>query len=303
MITLNRERGFETIESWDEILELPGFCGNLDPSKNELDQVIGSYLFKDRIPCGLSTCHQPHGKGYIASTKSGLVTNVGNICGKNHFGVEFDQLSRIYTRAITEHNNRQSISSFVLQIEDYLNQITELRGGDRGADWINRQIGCLMHRGRGCPDHLIEILSRMTRTRTSVIEVSREATKDEISQIAAQQGKDEEDLPKPQYITDPVGDLSGLSALYPENNLRDLVVINLQERIRELEEVDVDSASYDDLRMWAMWCADFDRAFEKAVSVVESGRRLLQFDNLSQLLSVLEKSDDKVQFKKFISNL
>lgn len=109
MITLNRERGFETVGCWDEILELPGFCENLDPGEHELDQVIGNYLFKDRIPCGLSTCHEPHGKGYIASTKSGLIPNVGSICGKNHFGVEFDQLSRTYTRAITEHNNRQSV--------------------------------------------------------------------------------------------------------------------------------------------------------------------------------------------------
>lgn len=95
----------------------------------------------------------------------------------------------------------------------------------------------------------------------------------------------------------------GMPALYPENALRDLVVISLQERIHELEDLDVDSASYDDLRTWAKWCAGYELSFDKAASIVEDGRRLLQHDNLSRLLTALQKQNDKVQFKKFISNL
>ena len=79
MITLNGARGFEEVNSWQEITELPGFTAALNPEHKQLQEIIGRYVFKDKIPCGLTTCKQPHGRGYIAVTESGDVTNIGNV--------------------------------------------------------------------------------------------------------------------------------------------------------------------------------------------------------------------------------
>src|SRR3546814_995823 len=85
MITINGEKGFVRIESWDDIESRPGFAKDIDPRSVKLKAIIGSYTFSDYIPCGLSTCHQPHGNGFLVVTVDGRETNIGRICGKRHF--------------------------------------------------------------------------------------------------------------------------------------------------------------------------------------------------------------------------
>ena len=82
MIILNTERGFIEVENWDDIKSQAAFLENLDPSKHELKSVIGFYAFKEKGKCGLTTCHQPHMKGFIVETKKGILTNIGKDCGK-----------------------------------------------------------------------------------------------------------------------------------------------------------------------------------------------------------------------------
>jgi hypothetical protein len=138
MITLNGERGFEQIESWQQILELPGFTGDLNPEEKQLKEIIGRYIFRDKIPCGLSTCKQPHGRGYIVTTKSGDVTNIGNVCGKKHFGIQFDEFSKVFTQAVTDYQNRETIASHLFRLEGYISEIAEIRSEEKGADWVYR---------------------------------------------------------------------------------------------------------------------------------------------------------------------
>src|SRR3546814_4713524 len=83
MITINGEKGFVRIESWDDIESRPGFAKDIDPRSVKLKAIIGSYTFSDYIPCGLSTCHQPHGNGFLVVTVDGRETNIGRICGRS----------------------------------------------------------------------------------------------------------------------------------------------------------------------------------------------------------------------------
>ena len=57
---------------------------DLDPSQHKLKQILGHYIEKEWKPCGLSNCHQLHGKGYYVVTESGLETNIGKDCGKKY---------------------------------------------------------------------------------------------------------------------------------------------------------------------------------------------------------------------------
>lgn len=59
MITLNHDKGLVRVESWDDIESRPGFTKEIDPKAIKLHAIIGSYVFADYVPCGLSTCHQP----------------------------------------------------------------------------------------------------------------------------------------------------------------------------------------------------------------------------------------------------
>jgi len=117
VITLSKDNGFVKVERWEDIESLPGFVSNLNPSEHKLKAIIGRYIFKDYIQCGLSNCHTPHGKGYIATTMDGLSINIGKDCGKKYFGVDFETLSNKFDRDYTEAENRERLWSFSFKIE------------------------------------------------------------------------------------------------------------------------------------------------------------------------------------------
>jgi hypothetical protein len=105
MITLNSERELISVEAWADIEARPGFVKDLNPAEHTLHAIIGRYLFKNRIQCGLSDCRTPHGKGYIVVTKDGGETNIGKDCGRTYFGVDFEQLARKFDRDLRVRGN------------------------------------------------------------------------------------------------------------------------------------------------------------------------------------------------------
>lgn len=149
MITLNTERGLVRVDSWSDVESLPGFTSILDPHEHKLSDVIGRYVFKEYIPCGLSNCRQKHGKGYVVSTKTGAVTNIGHRCGQTHFGIDFDKNSKRFERMVSEQNYRETIGSFLMLLDEYEDTLSRLRSGCNGADSINRKVSKLTITSQG----------------------------------------------------------------------------------------------------------------------------------------------------------
>jgi len=299
MITLNGERGFEKVESWDEILSLPGFTEKIDPKLHELKEIIGRYIFKDYISCGLSGCRQPHGKGYLVTTKTGEVTNIGNGCGKTHFGVEFKQLSNRFDRAITEHNNREAIASFLFQIETNLERVGDIRSQDTGADWDYKLSQCLVQKGRGCPESIVSELGKMIRSRNGTIMKYRLASEEEVNDLEVIKG---EKIERPHYVEENEGMLRGIESLFPENDLRKLLVLDIESHIKQLIEFDIDNFQYKDLQFWAKWCGSFEEKLERSEQILSQGRKLLRKDNLLQLVKLLDSPIDIKEYKRWISS-
>jgi hypothetical protein len=88
MNTLNSDQGLALVERWDDITTRPGFDANLDPTAVELESILGSYLFRDDIICGLNACRQPHGKGYLVKPNNGREANIGQDYARKHFGID-----------------------------------------------------------------------------------------------------------------------------------------------------------------------------------------------------------------------
>ncbi|MFM4831267.1 hypothetical protein [Aeromonas media] len=296
MITLNSERGFVKVENWEDIETLPGFTTNLDPKEHELNQIIGRYIFKDYIKCGLSNCHTPHGKGYIVSTKSGPITNIGHNCGKNHFDVEFDQLSKAFERDIALHTYRENIGSTLIVLDLYKEKISSIRSGTQGADALYRKSRLLAKGTSGCPEEATSIISKMIRGRDPVISIEREASKKEVDDLEVIQGKK---LPRPYYIQEKVGELSGLSFLFEENCLRSILVLDLEEGFKGLSKLDVDNGSFKELKRWSAWCYDIERKIENIEGLIEVGLKLFQKNNLLKISEAIpdkEKQDEYIRF-------
>lgn len=297
MITLNtKERGLEHVESWDDIRAIPGFTDQLDPTEYELKEIIGRYIFNDRIACGLTTCRQPHEKGYLVRTKPDSVTNIGNQCGKTHFGVEFLQQTRTFERLITEQNNKETVASFIFRIEEYLATVTTIRSGEKGADWVHKESRPLVEKGKGCPETVVHAVLSMARNRNPAITLSRAATKEEIEDLQAIENR------TVQYVDEQIGTLDGLAALFDENDLRRLLVSDIQPQLKTLSELDIDTVTFRDLRYWAKWCAEYDEKMSRAQNVIDQGRKLLTFDNLAQLEHLLD-SNETMEFRATFRHL
>lgn len=298
MITINGERGFEQVESWEQILELPGFTAELNPEQKQLKAIIGRYVFKERIPCGLCTCRQPHGKGYIVTTETGEITNIGNRCGKTHFGVKFDEFSKVFTQAITDHQHREAIASFLFRLEGYSMEVATIRSETQGADWVYKVSRALVERNRGCPDVLVTEVNKMLRSRSGDIRVARIASEAEAEELDAISGKKS---PRPQYIEEIKGRLKGITALYKENDLREMLVLDVEPKLKELADFDVDQATSHDLRYWAKWCQELDDKIERVRDTVRTGRVLLDRGNLAQLADLISDPRDTVMFRKWLA--
>ncbi|MDP2028473.1 MAG: hypothetical protein Q8K12_02420 [Thiobacillus sp.] len=300
MITLNSEQGLITVESWDDIQSRPGFVTDLNPSNHILDSIIGRYMFRDKIRCGLSNCHTPHAKGYIATTKEGLSTNIGKDCGKRYFGVDFETMSKKFDRDVTEAENRSRLCGFSLQIEEVERTISELRQKPQGADWVYKKTRALVSVGNGCPEEVVRRISTMLKNGTNTLTTEREATSSEVDALEAMQGRK---LQRPHVISEPVADIAGLQALYPENNVKDLLVLDLEANLRELKDKDIDSLAYDELRRWAKWADSVENTMERVANAVAHGGVLLAQSNLEPFSRVLVKREDNSLFRAYLRGL
>lgn len=299
MITLNSDKGLVKVEGWEEIQSLPGFISDLNPAEHKLESIIGRYAFKDKINCGLSNCHRPHGKGYIVKTQPGLLTNIGKDCGKTHFGVDFETLSRKFDRDVTEAQNRDLLWSFSLQIDDLEAKVADIRHRTHGADWINKKLSQLQTPGSS-PEEVRRKLSDMVKARSGSLSCPREATDSEIETREATQGRK---IPRPYFIDEHVANIAGIEALYPENNLRGLLVLGLEENIKAFKEKEIDSLTYEDLRRWTKWVSSVEATLEKAAKALAHGNAFLSPANLEPFLKVLSKREEISLFRSYLREL
>lgn len=87
---------FNLITNFEEIKSRPSFIERVLIPRGEsvegvLNDLIGYYLFKEEVKCGISSCGTKHQKGYVASLNNGDEIIIGHNCGKRYFGVSFDE--------------------------------------------------------------------------------------------------------------------------------------------------------------------------------------------------------------------
>ena len=300
MITINSDKGLVNIETWDDVVGRPGFVSNLNAQAHSLKAILGRYMFRDTVNCGLSECHTPHGKGYLVLTTDGLETNIGHDCGKKYFGVDFETLSRKLDRDISEKNNRELLVTFSFRLEEIRARISSSREGELGAQRIQALMRPLRVLSSGCPEPVVTHILGMIKTRLSAITISRQATEDEAQRLEA---LNDTKLPRPHYIEEPVANLDGLDALFPENDLHVLLVKEVEGPLSKFEAEDVDSMSFDELRKWVKWTSELDRNLDRIEEIVAVARRLLKQTNLRPLEVFIRRDDDKHLFKEYLKKL
>lgn len=112
---------FEEIENRVDFLkEL--VVSNEDELKEQLDGIVGQYKFKDFVKCGISICRQGHKEGYLALLKNNHEILVGNRCGKNYFGVEFDSFRKTINMQITEAERYERLERTFKELDSMISE-------------------------------------------------------------------------------------------------------------------------------------------------------------------------------------
>lgn len=110
-------------------------------------------------------------------------------------------------------------------------------------------------------------------------------------------------LQRPHVISEPVADIVGLQALYPENDVKALLVLDLETNLREFKDKDVDSLTYDELRYWTKWADSVENTMKRATNAVALGGILLTQSNLEPFSRVLVKREDNSLFRAYLRGL
>ncbi|MEW8348577.1 MAG: hypothetical protein AB2687_09720 [Candidatus Thiodiazotropha taylori] len=289
MITIKKgDRGWENPENWEDVESLPGFVKDIDPREVELDAVIGKYREPELRVCGFSTCRTKHFRGYIASTKDGRVTNIGVDCGKKHFGVDFETMSRQLDRDWQNQQRRLEISAAQNMCDGWIIKCSNLINGDRAASWINRQYRLIIDREDGLPPSVSQDLLKLIKSGDNVLYRERTATEQE-KDIARETGQQQLEI-----IREEIGSIQGIKGLGLIEELRNILPKDLELNLKNLSEIDVNKCTDTELRYWAKWSGEVESKFTRATMIIEDARKFFNQDNITLLSEIaLNRKDEK----------
>lgn len=294
MITISVERGLVRLSSWDDVYETPGFVKALDPKSATLKEIIGVYSFSSRQHCGLKSCRQPHGNGYLVTTTDGRVTNLGSVCGKRTFSIAFTSLQKTFDRELRAKERRERLESLQNRLPELLRRFTHLKDSARPAYWAITGLF-----GAGVPQGITDAVKRIARGGDGAISTYRKGTKRE-REIAIEAGTARPNMP--YYVTVTTGRLTNIAALQSYETLRN-DLREIEPALSRLGQIDVGQLSDKESRQLDKVTGGLDSRLDQMEQVVTSLRAFATRKNLNQLSAVLETAADKRLFATFIASL
>lgn len=306
MITLNTDKGYIRIESWDDIATRPGFTVDIDPRTVQLKSIIGSYNFKDRFPCGLSTCHQPHGKGYVVVATDGRETNIGSVCGKRYFGVEFKRMRNAFDLDLRHSEYRERLHALKHAAPKYSAEVDALKGGEWGALRIQGLLSQITGARIGVvPTKVADAVRQARRRGDGGIYIARRANAAErgMANVFIDRAGRERRMPAAEFVDEQVGQLEGFAALAAENDIRAVLVLRIEPFLADLARADIDVLAPKDLTRLHKRSESLGSDLEQLKAILAQGRRLFQRENIEQLARFAETPAERRAFAQFLEAL
>lgn len=299
MITLNTDVGIERIKDVTDFVGMPGFSNSIHPEGQIVKSILGTYEFKDRIPCGLANCQQPHNRGYLVQFEHGSKTNIGKDCGKRMFGTDFESMRKKFDQDLKDTESREILNSHINLIANYEDRLDKLLSGKYGAKWVNEQITALTNNSK-CPKLIVAFLNRQKRNPTGALMKSYEASKNEIEDIEVIKGITIKE--RPYYLEKQVGVIEHVSVITDDNNLRTLLIQNVQNTIAKLGSVNPDTLLPTKVRELNKLAYMINPSLDKAEKVLEQARLFLATKNISKLQYLCQDKDELLLFNRLVDS-
>jgi hypothetical protein len=271
------------ITSYDEMVSRPAFERDLNPKVVKLEKITGHYRFRDFVRCGLSNCHHNHQKGYLVVASGGQETNIGHMCGKTHFGQEFDSLRNSYESRRRVRDYRERLGQFRAMLPALYAQIRELRECERGAEWL---YGIQRSFREGCPQALLDNLQTRARTGDTLVykTIVLEGADAELRLAAEGKLSAKENNPngKKQIthtVQEPLGKISGLPIW--GTSIRGLLVDGLERDLVNFEQMAVYNLSEVRLRVLVGFADSVGEQIARCEALLADGRLFFTDENFA----------------------
>lgn len=288
MNTSVNEKYYVKINAWQDIFTMSSYTDSLDPAKEKLKRVINKYTLPTKGKCGLSNCGTAHNNGYIVETETGKLTNVGHICGKNHFGVSFQTLEKSFNREYRDRQAKEKIASFMGNSSQYLERVIAIENTYGKIGHIYKLQQFFTHASKGCPSSILVMIKLMVKNRNPTIYKTVQLSKKEYETLEASGVK----APS-RYKEVPVGTIDGLAFLYNENNLR-VYAESFKNPLDELLNLNISSLSSSQLDRWSKRIGEFDRTINQTHEIMMNSKIFLDRRNILKFRKLIP--DDDMQF-------
>ena len=295
MITLVKDKTYVRVSSWEEIFEMPGYTNILNPKQEKLKQIIGKYEFTTMEECGLSNCKTPHSKGYIVSTETGKLTNLGHHCGKRHFGVEFKSLSKQFNRDFRDYQARQRIEKCLREHGTYISRLNSIENDYGKVEDIYALQQFFTKPSKGCPDLILSELSKMVKKRDATIYSTQKLTDKEYETLKSSGQKKIS-----RFKEVPVAMLNGFSFLFKENDLRKFAT-DFKNPLDNLGTIDVNSLTSSELDTWSKKIGDFDSTLNHTIEILQNGKKFCEPQNIRKFKHFMPNENKK--WKQFLQTI
>lgn len=108
---------------------------------------------------------------------------------------------------------------------------------------------------------------------------------------------------RPHYIEAVVGRVEHLDALRSENDLREILIVDLETNLKAFAGLDIDNLLPSQLSHWSKWCGGVELSLERAGEAIRMGRALLTPENLAPLATLVSDPADVAQFEAYLASL
>lgn len=263
---------------FNAIQSLSNYAGDIDPARVTLVKPIGVYRFREKIPCGLKNCHTPHLKGLVVLTSEGTAVNIGNICGRNHFGDQFAVLMQMAVRFEQRRFHISKVRELKSVAARYQAEMDALMNSEMGAAWCNRALRRLSD---VLPSEALDALKDMARRGES--SVYEETTiKGEEAWLTRQLGaRSSQGLTSSETVRrDYKGQLGGL-VVWSEDPGRSLYL--LQQELNDFLKIDPINCRSKELRRAADFAATIASRIMRVKEQLTAGLRFFTPETFSRL--------------------
>lgn len=278
--------------NFEQVQNYPGYRFDINPDATELVGMIGSYYLNPMVPCGLSSCHTKHKKGYVVVTADGEFTNIGNDCGKKHFPEGW----AVHRNALESRHRiqryREVIALCMANKHVFEERLRGLKESMRGGTWLNT---LATEFSRVIPFDVMKQIRDRAQKGISEVFSERPMTPQEMEDEDIRLGRnpDEENLRRAvRYVRVPCGHLDGLRIW--ARPIRTVLVEELEWGMRDLLAVDFYQLSEARLLKLSRWVEDSERLFKEADTLLLEGQAFFTKANLEMVLHFDVHKDTRV---------